>query len=73
AVHLHPGDAQRLGVPAGADVRIAANGAAVVLPVVLDDSVARGVAFVPFNQRGSDIRQVIRHDVPVTDAVVEPV
>ena len=73
AVHLHPGDAQRLGVPAGADVRIAANGAAVVLPVVLDDSVARGVAFVPFNQRGSDIRQVIRHDVPVTDAVVEAV
>jgi len=41
--------------------------------VVLDDSVARGVAFVPFNQRGSDIRQVIRHDVPVTDAVVEAV
>jgi len=73
AVHLHPGDAQRLGVPAGADVRIAANGAAVVLPVILDDAVARGVAFVPFNQRGSDIRQVIRHDVPVTDAVVEAV
>ncbi|MFM7046560.1 MAG: molybdopterin oxidoreductase family protein, partial [Actinomycetota bacterium] len=71
AVHLHPSDAQRLGVRAGADVRVAANGAAVVLPVVLDDAVARGVAFVPFNQKGSDIRQVIRHDVPVTDAVIE--
>jgi hypothetical protein len=49
------------------------NDAAVVLPVVLDDSLARGVAFVPFNQQGSDIRNIIRHDVPVTDALIEVV
>ena len=49
------------------------NGAAVVLPVVVDDAVARGVVFVPFNQHGSDIRQLIRHDQPVTDCVVEVV
>lgn len=73
AVHLSPADAQRLGVREHADVRIAANGSAVVLPVSFDDAVARGVAFVPFNQRGSDIRQIIRHDVPVTDAVIEVV
>ena len=73
AVHLHPSDAQRLGVRAGADVRVAANGSAVVLPVVFDEAVGRGVAFVPFNQRGSDVRSVIRHDVPVTDAVIEAV
>ena len=73
AVHLHPADAQRLGLREGADVRVSANGSAIVLPVVLDDAVARGVAFVPFNQRGADVREVIRHDVPVTDAVIEAI
>lgn len=71
AVHLHSADAQRLGVRAGTDLRVAANGAAIVLPLVIDDAVARGVAFVPFNQHGSDVRQLIRHDVPVTDAIIE--
>ncbi len=73
AVHLHSSDAQRLGVAAGRDLRVAANGSAVVLPLVIDDAVARGVAFVPFNQRGSDVRELIRHDVPVTDVVIEVV
>ena len=77
AAHLNPADAQRLGVGEGADVRIAASGtdksAAVVLPVVIDDAVARGVIFVPYNQHGSDIRQLIRHDLPVVDTVVEVV
>ena len=73
AVHLHPADVQRLGLRSGAEVRVAANGAAVVLPVIVDDTMARGVAFVPFNQRGSDVRELIRHDVPVTDAVIEAV
>ena len=73
AVHLHPADVQRLGLRSGTEVRVAANGAAVVLPVIVDDTVARGVAFVPFNQRGSDVRELIRHDVPVTDAVIEAV
>lgn len=58
-------------------MRIAASGtdksAAVVLPVVIDDAVARGVIFVPYNQHGSDIRQLIRHDLPVVDTVVEVV
>ena len=71
AVHLHPGDAQRLGVREGAEVRVAANDAAVVLPVKCDESLARGVAFVPFNQHGSDIRSIIRHDSPVTDVLIE--
>ena len=73
AVHLHSADASRLGVRQGSDVRIAANNAAVVLPVVYDDTVGRGVAFVPFNQNGSDVRNLIRHDVPVTDAVIEAI
>ena len=71
AVHMNSGDAQRLGVREGADVRLAANGSAVVLPLIVDDAVSRGVVFVPFNQHGSDVRQLIRHDAPVTDVVVE--
>ena len=55
----------------GSDLRVAANGSAVVLPLVIDDAVSRGVAFVPFNQHGNDIRVLIRHDVPVTDLVIE--
>jgi len=73
AVHLHPADAQRLGLRADADVRVSANDAAVVLPVRFDDSVTRGVAYVPFNQHGNDVRELIRHDVPVTDVVIEAV
>ena len=71
SVHLHPADAQRLGLRADTEVRVSANGATVVLPLVVDASVARGVAFVPFNQHGNDIRELIRHDVPVTDVVIE--
>ncbi|MFZ9795338.1 MAG: molybdopterin dinucleotide binding domain-containing protein, partial [Ilumatobacteraceae bacterium] len=71
AVHMNSGDAQRLGVRDGASVRLSSNGSAVVLPLAIDDAVARGVVSVPFNQHGSDIRQLIRHDVAVTDVVVE--
>ena len=71
AVHLHSSDALRLGVREGSDLRVAANGSAVVLPLVIDDAVSRGVAFVPFNQHGNDIRVLIRHDMPVTDLVIE--
>jgi NADH-quinone oxidoreductase subunit G len=73
AVHLHSGDAGRLGVKEGSEVRVSANDAVVVLTVVIDDAVGRGVAFVPFNQHGSDVRNLIRFDVPVTDAVIEAV
>ncbi len=70
-IHLHSSDALRLGVREGSDLRVAANGSAVVLPLVIDDAVSRGVAFVPFNQHGNDIRVLIRHDAPVTDLVIE--
>ena len=70
-IHLHSSDALRLGVREGSDLRVAANGSAVVLPLVIDDAVSRGVAFVPFNQHGNDIRVLIRHDVSVTDLVIE--
>ena len=73
AIHLHSADAGRLGVREGSEVRVSANDAAIVLPVVYDDAIHRGVAFVPFNQNGSDVRNLIRHDVPVTDAVIEAI
>ena len=50
AAHLHPDDARRLGARAGHRVSIAAKTVEAELPVVLDDTLHRGVVYVPFNQ-----------------------
>ncbi|MDH5615562.1 MAG: NADH-quinone oxidoreductase subunit NuoG [Acidimicrobiia bacterium] len=50
AVHLHPEDAGRLGVTAGALVEVKTVDASVRLPVILDPSLLSGVVYVPFNQ-----------------------
>lgn len=51
AVHIHPEDAVRLNLAETAS--ITASDVTVNLPVVLDDSLARGVVYVPFNQPGT--------------------
>lgn len=71
SVHLHPTDLQRLGVRDGSDVRMVTGSAAIVMPVVGDEAVARGVAYVPYLQHGADVRELIRHDSPVIDVVIE--
>ncbi|MFN2526604.1 MAG: NADH-quinone oxidoreductase subunit NuoG, partial [Actinomycetota bacterium] len=50
-VELNPDDADALGVGAGDEVVVAANGNQVRLQVVIAD-IARGAVFVPFAQRG---------------------
>ena len=52
AAHLHPDDARRLGAREGHQVRLVTRNAEAELPVVLDDSLHRGVVYVPFNQPG---------------------
>jgi hypothetical protein len=42
-----------------------------VLTVVADDSVIRGSAWVPFNQSGANIGELIDSSVAVTDLRVE--
>ena len=46
--HLHPEDAERLGVAVGARVRVGSNGSAVTLSIAIDPSLAPGTVYVPF-------------------------
>jgi anaerobic selenocysteine-containing dehydrogenase len=46
-LHLHPDDAEELGIAEGDDVRIAADGHEVVAPAELTDAMRRGVVSLP--------------------------
>jgi NADH-quinone oxidoreductase subunit G len=51
-VELHPEDAERLGVSDGAKATVRTDAGAATLPARVTPHIARGVAFVPFNQPG---------------------
>ncbi|WP_295880081.1 NADH-quinone oxidoreductase subunit NuoG [uncultured Thiohalocapsa sp.] len=53
AVHLHPEDAAQLGLAAGDAAEVAQGACSAVVPVVIDDRVARGAARLPAAVRGS--------------------
>src|SRR5690606_8301599 len=50
AAHLHPDDARRIGAREGHRVRLQTKKAEAELEVVFDDTLHRGVVYVPFNQ-----------------------
>ena len=70
-LHLHPLDIERVGSTDGADVKVTSKRASMVFRVVADDSVVRGSAWVPFNQPGPSIGELIDSSEPVTDVRVE--
>jgi len=49
AVHLHSVDAARLGIEAGSPVRLRGSAGEAEVKAVLDDSLAPGTAYLPFN------------------------
>ncbi len=79
--HVHPLDLDRIGVPSGTDVQIIGARGTVVLPVIADESVPRGVLWAPFNQPplhqpatsdlASDISGLIDSAASVTDVRIE--
>ncbi len=71
AVHLNPRDIEAIGTAAGRDVRVSTSRTSIVLPVRADVGVLKGTAWVPFNQSGADIRELINSDQPVIDVRVE--
>jgi formylmethanofuran dehydrogenase subunit D len=71
SIHLHPLDVERVGATDGADVKVTSKRASLVMKVVADDSVVRGSAWVPFNQPGPNIGELIDATQPVTDVRVE--
>jgi NADH-quinone oxidoreductase subunit G len=73
SVCIHPLDIERIGVAEGASVRVANAHSSIVLPIRTSVSVPRGIALVPFNQPGADIRELIRHGESVTDVRIEAV
>ncbi|MGZ4671431.1 MAG: NADH-quinone oxidoreductase subunit NuoG [Ilumatobacteraceae bacterium] len=70
-LHLHPLDIERVGSSDGADVKVTSKRASMVFKVVADESVVRGSAWVPFNQPGPNIGELIDSSEPVTDVRVE--
>ena len=70
-VHLHPLDVERVGSTDGADVKVTSKRASMVFSVVADRTVVRGTAWVPFNQPGPSISELIDSNDVVTDVRVE--
>ena len=71
AAHVHPLDFDQTGVAAGTDVRVVSARGSVVLPLVANPAVPRGTVWAPFNQSGTDIREIMDSTVPVTDVRIE--
>ncbi len=70
-VHMHPLDVERVGSTDGADVKVTSRRASMVFKIVADDAVVRGSAWVPFNQPGPSIGELIDSTEVVTDVRVE--
>ncbi|MDZ7674439.1 MAG: NADH-quinone oxidoreductase subunit NuoG [Acidimicrobiales bacterium] len=73
-LHLHPHDFDRLGVPAGATVKVSnAEGGrgTITVPVESTEGVPRGAASIAFAQPGGPTNELIDVARPVTDVRVE--
>ena len=70
-VWIHSLDLDRVGVAEGASVKVSNSHSSIVLPVHVSDRIPRGTAFVPFNQPGADIRELIRRTDDVVDVRIE--
>ncbi|MFK7919220.1 MAG: NADH-quinone oxidoreductase subunit NuoG [Ilumatobacter sp.] len=71
--HLHPLDAEALGVTDGVDVRLIGDKASAILPVVMNPAISRGVVWAPFNQAGGTVEDLIDSNAAVTDVKIEVV
>ena len=71
AVFVHPLDVARIGSAIGREVKVTSNKAAIVLTLAADVSVQRGTAWVPFNQPGVRVGELIDAAAAVTDVRIE--
>ncbi len=69
--HLHPLDIERASVSAGSEVRVSSPRATVVMRVEADATVTRGTVWVPFNQPGGNVGDLLDATAPVTDVRIE--
>jgi NADH-quinone oxidoreductase subunit G len=69
--HLHPLDIERAGVADGSDVKLTSPKASVVMRIEADATVLRGTVWVPFNQPGGNVGELIDAHAAVTDVRIE--
>jgi NADH-quinone oxidoreductase subunit G len=70
-LHLHPLDLDRLGAEPGTSLQVSTDRSGAVLEVQPDPAIPRGAAWVPFNQPGSALSDLLDSDAPVVDVRVE--
>ena len=70
-LHLHPLDLERVGTTAGTDVKVIGPRSTVIFATVADESVLRGTAFVPFNNPGPNVGELIDCFAATNDVRIE--
>jgi len=70
-IYLNPRDIERIGAPVGKDVKVSTSSKSVILTLHADESVLKGTAWVPFNQPGTDIRELMNANDLIVDVRVE--
>jgi NADH-quinone oxidoreductase subunit G len=70
-LHAHPLDLDRLGATTGTALKVSSAGTSLVLEVEADPSVARGTAWLPFNQPASIAGALLDSTAPVIDLRLE--
>ena len=73
SVTVHPLDRVRLGVEVGSKVKVTSSKASVLVTLHESDDVVRGTAWLPVNQTGADVRELIDARAAVTDVKIEKV
>ncbi len=70
-IHIHPADLDRVGAADGDSVKVTSKRASGVFQATSDTTVLRGTAWVPFNQPGGTVGELIDATAPVTDIRIE--
>ncbi len=70
-LHLHPLDLERVGTTAGTDVKVIGPRSTVIFTTVADETVLRGTAFVPFNNPGPNVGELIDCFATTNDVRIE--
>jgi NADH-quinone oxidoreductase subunit G len=69
--HLHPADFDKVGVAVGTEVSLVGAKGSVVLPLLPNADVPRGVLWAPFNQPGANVSDLVDAGAAVTDVRIE--
>ncbi len=69
--HVHPLDIERAGVHVGSDVKLSSPKGSIIIRVEADETVVRGTVWVPFNQAGANVGELIDCTAVVTDLRIE--